>query len=108
MSRLRRWREAVAHAFSTQPPPLSAEEAAAIARLATSVRAKGLTTAALVALETARPVAGVAGHTVTFAAPVMRPLAEALDVDLDTVARLVGNRRALEYLVDRLSDEDDP
>lgn len=107
-SRWHRFREGVRHAFTTRPPELTEQERLLIDRVAEEVRRRDLTTAALTALEIARPVTGVAGHTLTFMQPVLGTVAQALGGGPDAVdrmARLLQNRGALEELRRRLEQD---
>ena len=101
--RLQRLREGLAHAFSTRPAELTAEEIALLDRVADDVRRRGVSTAVIAALETARPIAGVAGHSLDYFRPLLTPLAGP-NVDLAELAKLLRNQRALDHLFDALSD----
>lgn len=105
MSRLARLRDALAHAFSTRPAELSAEDTALLDRLAAEVRRRGLSTAAIVSLEAARPVAGVAGHSVDYLRPLLTPLAAGFggDIDWADVSRLLRNPRAVDRLAEAVA-----
>jgi hypothetical protein len=79
---------------------LGPEDRDLLDRLAVAVAARGLTTAAIFMLESARPLGFVASQAMIFFRPLVRAFAKA--ESYDRLARLLERRGAVELLVRRL------
>ncbi|MEM7810760.1 MAG: hypothetical protein AAF532_04705 [Planctomycetota bacterium] len=101
-TRLRRFAAACRHAFSVDRAPFepTEREAALIDGLVAEVARRGLTTAAVVTLETVTPLGRVGGQALRFLEPVLTAVADA--DGYRTVVAMLERPGAIAYVVDRL------
>ena len=98
---LPRLRDAVRHAFALpSDEPLAADDLARLDRLADAIARRRMQTPAILALESSRPLGGIAANAAHAIAPLLRGIVP--PEELDAAARLLQHPRAIDELVGRL------
>ncbi len=93
------WREALRHAFAVEPPgpaTLNDAEAAVVARIADEVVRRGMTTPALLALESFRPLNAIGANAMHALTPFVSVIRD--PSSFTTLAALLERRGSVEAI----------
>jgi len=100
------WRARLRHAFAVDPPGPAAptvDEEASVEWLCRQVSRRGLTTPALVALETCRPLNGLSSASLRMLQPTIEVLLpETAATNVEHFASFLEKRGSVDHLVERL------
>ena len=106
MSRVDRWRTVLAHAFALDSgEEFTDEERALVERLARLVVQRNLTAPALMALESARPLAFIGSQILAFFGPLLS--AAFTRQDSDRLIGLLERRHSLDLVIDTIHRQED-
>lgn len=97
MKAVARFKAWLRHAFSTAEPPLTPQERRSLDDLAADVRRRKLTAAALIAIESSRPLNFVASQSLAFLEPFVAPLLS--EGRVTELARALEKRASVDYLI---------
>lgn len=101
-----RLRAQLAHAFAIDSgEEFTDEEKALIERLASLVVQRGLTTPAVMALESARPLSFIGSQVLAFFGPILSVAFS--DQDKDRLIHLLERRHSLDLMIDTLQRQED-
>ena len=106
MSRLERLRRGCAHAFALDSgEPLSEEERALLERLARLVVRRRMTSPALMALESTRPLSFIGSQVLAFAGPMLKLAFSS--AEYDRLQGLLERRRSIDWIIEAIAERED-
>jgi hypothetical protein len=101
MSRTDSWRTALAHAFALDSgAQFTADERALVERMARIIVQRRLTTPAVMALESARPLSFIGSQVLAFFGPLLSAVFSRQDSD--RLTHLLERRHSLDLIIDTI------